>query len=95
MWLEQLLLNSIGVTFMAGVEEREPTREVPAVSGYTGERSLTECGVQYAEIENNASIVRVVVKNPCLLLAKFHMVLSVRIVRALVYVRVIAASKRA
>jgi hypothetical protein len=66
---------------------------VAAVSEYTGKRRPTECGVQYADIANNASGVRVVVKNLCLRLAKYHTVPLVPIVKALVYVQVIVAGK--
>ena len=59
----------------------------------TRKRRLTKCGVRYAELENNASVVREVVKNPCLLSAKFHTVPRVRIVMALVCVRAIRVSE--
>ena len=73
--------------------ELERMPGVAAVNAQTGKGKLTKCGARYAELENNASIVREVVKNPCLLSAKFHTVPSVRIVMALVYVRAIGASK--
>ena len=64
-----------------------------SVNAETGKGELTKCGARYAELENNASVVREVVKNPCPLSAKSRMGPSVRIVMALVYVRAIKASE--